>query len=93
MNKSLQTLHFNLRDTAYLATPGVLVDDHSGGVRRTVEQSREEAQKWIEAFHQNSQELSERDPEGFQVWFSAYMEWRRGDLSKDIPHPEKYASK
>ena len=93
MRKSLQTIHFNLRDVAYLATPGVMVNDHSNGVRRFVTQSVEAAQGWTEDFHKNSRELRQRDPEGFEAWFSAYQEWRSGDLSKEIPHPEKYATK
>lgn len=56
-------------------------------------QTRREAQRWEEELHEKSKELNERDPEGFKAWLAAYVEWRHSDLSEDVPHPEKFATK
>ncbi|MCY0955825.1 hypothetical protein [Streptomyces sp. H27-H5] len=85
--QTLQTLRLNLMGSAYLATPGAPIRVAGVTVRPT---TVDEAAEFRPKFEAYARELDTRDPEGFAMWRTAYLDWRAGDLEADIPSPESF---
>lgn len=85
--QTLQTLRFNLMGAAYLATPGAPIRVAGVTVRPTTVEEAAEFRPKLEAY---ARELEARDPEGYELWRMAYLDWRSGDLEADIPSPEHF---
>ncbi|MDW6058027.1 hypothetical protein SAZ11_07985 [Streptomyces sp. FXJ1.4098] len=88
--QDLATLRCNVQWAAYLATPGVPVRDNAKAPYRP--QTAADASQVRGHFDRHAQELSHRDPAGYNAWHADYMTWQSGDLNAPMPRPESYAN-
>lgn len=85
--QSLQTLQFNVKGAAYLSTPGAPIRVAGKELRPCTEA---EAAEFRGQFAALARELNLRDPDGYAAWEKAFLAWKAGDLSAEIPNPEAY---
>jgi hypothetical protein len=90
--QTMQTLCRNVSWTAYQSTPGALIKDYD--TKETLRPTTdEEAAKVRPDFDRHVQEFRDRDPKGHAAWYSAFNDWRSGDMSELMPEPESFLTK